>query len=155
MKFIADCMLGKLAKWLKLLGLDTVYMRSAEDNELVRIALREDRILLTRDNELSGRKMVRDRALFIESDNTWGQLRQVLSRFEIEPTEEMLFTRCTVCNEPIEEVSKLSVKSDVPEYVYKTQEHFKLCPSCRRIYWRGTHIEHILDALSQQKTTDG
>jgi len=147
MKFIADCMLGKLAKWLRLIGCDTEYVHDAQDDELVRRALREDRILLTRDGTLAGRRMVRGRSFLIESEETGKQLRQVIERFGIRIDSDGLFTRCIICNEPMEDVPKLSVKRLVPPYVYKTQERFGRCPSCGKVYWRGTHVEHVIRAL--------
>lgn len=149
MKFLADSMLGKLAKWLRLLGYDTLYQRDAEDRELVRIALQEDRVLLTRDNELAGRRMVRDRTLFIDSQSTWSQLRQVIRHFGLE-SENSLFTRCLVCNAVLEDIPKSSVEGLVPPYVYQTQDRFQRCPSCSRIYWRGTHVEHVMDVLARE-----
>lgn len=150
MKFIADCMLGKLAKWLRLIGCDTAYVHEADDNELVKRALREDRVLLTRDGELAKRRMLRGRSLLIESEETGRQLRQVIGRFGIRIGPDGLFTRCIVCNEPIEDVPKPSVRELVPPYVYKTQERFGRCPSCGKIYWRGTHVDHVLEALEKE-----
>ena len=147
MKFIADCMLGKLAKWLRLLGFDTAYLRDAEDSELMRIALQEDRILLTRDGPLAKHKMVRDRSVFIESEKTSEQLRQVIDTLGISVDREKLFTRCIVCNGPIEDVPKEWVKDKVPPYVYQTQDQFGYCRSCDKICWRGTHVDHIIAAL--------
>jgi hypothetical protein len=152
MKFIADCMLGKLAKWLRLIGIDTVYLHDAEDDELIRRALREDRILLTRDGTLAGRRMLRGRSLFIESEETGKQLRQVIEHFGIGVEAGALFTRCIVCNEPIEDLPKASAKGSVPPYVYRTQERFGRCPSCGKIYWRGTHVDHVLQALARTGT---
>ena len=149
MKFIADCMLGKLAKWLRLIGVDTVYIRDAEDSELARHALQEDRILLTRDGPLANHKMLRGRTLFIESGKTFEQLRQVAERFGIEIDQDTLFTRCIVCNGPIVDVSKDWVKDKVPPYVYETQECFGFCPTCNKVYWRGTHVDHIVAALDR------
>jgi hypothetical protein len=142
-------MLGKLAKWLRLIGCDTVYVHDASDDELIRIALREDRVLLTRDGVLAGRRMVRARSLFIESEETGKQLRQVIARFGIKIDQDTLFTRCIVCNQPIQELPKPAVKGRVPPYVFKTQDRFGFCPSCDRIYWRGTHAEHVIEALKR------
>jgi uncharacterized protein with PIN domain len=149
MKFVADCMLGKLAKWLRLTGFDTVYSCEAEDAELARIALREDRILLTRDGELAGRRMIRGRTLFIESGETGKQLRQVIEHLGIDPDVSQFFTRCAVCNEPIEDIPKESVEGKVPPYVFRTQDRFRKCPTCGRIYWRGTHVDHVAQALER------
>jgi uncharacterized protein len=149
MKFLADCMLGKLAKWLRLVGFDTEYLNDASDDELIRRAVREDRLLLTKDNNLAGRRMVRSRAFFVSAEGTGSQLRQVLDHFSIRVSDDLTFTRCTVCNEPIERVDKPSIKAEVPPYVYKTQQEFGKCLKCGRIYWRGTHVDHVLAALKE------
>ncbi|MBU0513354.1 MAG: Mut7-C RNAse domain-containing protein, partial [Proteobacteria bacterium] len=75
------------------------------------------------------------------------QLRQCCQELGIKCRPENLFTRCARCNEPLEEVGRESVMSRVPEYVYETQEHFRTCPGCGRIYWAGTHPERMLRFL--------
>ncbi|MCL5105681.1 MAG: Mut7-C RNAse domain-containing protein [Armatimonadetes bacterium] len=147
MKFIADCMLGKLAKWLRMLGYDTVYILDADDEELVRIAVREDRVLLTRDVRLCERRMVRARCVFVDWGTTREQVRQVFKALDLRLSEDSLFTRCTVCNGEIRPIPKSEVGERVPPYVYKTQHDFGYCEQCDRIYWRGTHVQHVLEAL--------
>lgn len=151
MKFLADCMLGKLAKWLRMLGYDTLYLPDADDDELVRIAVREDRILLTRDSRLSDRRMVRNRCVFVGWGSTSEQLRQVIDTLALEVSEDLLFTRCAVCNSQIVPVAKAQVKSRVPPYVYRTQANYGYCPVCDKVYWRGTHVEHVLKAIKDRQ----
>ena len=146
-RFIADCMLGKLAKWLRMLGYDTSYVTDADDDELVRIAVREDRMLLTRDRRLCDRRMVRSRCVFVDWGTTKQQVRQVIQELDLEVDRDALFTRCAVCNGEIAPVSKLDVEDRVPPYVYQTQAEFGYCAGCERIYWRGTHVQHVLEAL--------
>lgn len=148
-KFIVDAMLGKLAKWLRLLGCDTEYIRDSADDDLVRITLREDRILLTRDGILANRRMVRGRSLFIESEKTSKQLRQVMSAFDIKVEPKSLFTRCIVCNAEIQEMSREQAEERVPPYVFATQKEFGYCPRCDKVYWRGTHTDHVMEALER------
>jgi len=150
MRFVADCMLGKLAKWLRMLGYDTSYVADAEDDELVRIAVRENRILLTRDTRLCERRMVRTRCLFVDWGSTREQMTQVLRTLNLRVNPETLFTRCAVCNGEIVPVKKSQVKGRVPPYVYKTQSDYGYCASCGKIYWRGTHVQHVLEALPDQ-----
>ncbi len=135
MKFLADTMLGRLATWLRLLGYDTAYVPSADDAQLVRLARAEERILLTRDVELTRRRGVQ--CVWIESEQVTEQVEQVLRVFNLLPREA--FSRCAVCNCVLEEVSKESVRDAVPPYVFHTQERFRRCPRCERVYWRGTH----------------
>ena len=135
MKFIADNMLGSLARWLRILGYDVTYPRQADDNELVRLARAEGRILLTRDVALARRRGLR--AFLIESKGLEEQIRQVVRHWG--PPPEGPFSRCPVCNTPLHKVDKEEVKSRVPPYVFRTQENFHLCPGCGRVYWPGTH----------------
>lgn len=143
MKFIADAMLGKLAKWLRLLGYDTYYETDISDDDLLRIANGEDRIILTRDTLLIRRKLCR-RYLFILDDYVQNQLRQTIDAFHLSASP---FSRCLICNVIIREVEKSSVQNQVPEYTYKTQDRFAQCPQCGRVYWPGTHVEQALKCL--------
>lgn len=150
-KFIADCMLGKLAKWLRMLGYDTAYVRDAADDELVRIAVREDRILLTRDLRLCERRMVRARCVFVDWGSTAEQVRQVLNALDLTASKDLLFTRCTICNGDIVPIDKGELIDRVPPYVYKTQDEYGYCEHCDKIYWRGTHVQHVLETLLEQE----
>lgn len=150
MRFVVDCMLGKLAKWLRMLGFDTLYIPDADDDELVRIAVREDRVLLTRDARLCGRRMVRKRAVFIDWGTTSQQVKQTMNELGLRQSDFRLFTRCTICNEPIVPIEREAVRSRVPPYVFKTQSAYGYCASCDKIYWRGTHVERVLAALDAQ-----
>ena len=136
-------MLGRLATWLRLLGYDTAYPRNAADADLARLARSEERVLLTRDVELTRRRGVR--CLLIESDQVFLQVQQVLTAFRL--TTQDAFSRCTVCNNSLVEVAKESVRGSVPPYVYDTQERFCRCTKCERIYWRGTHWAQIAARL--------
>jgi uncharacterized protein with PIN domain len=139
MKFLADTMLGRLATWLRLLGYDTAYLPDANDAELARRARAEDRVLLTRDIELTRRRGVR--CVLIESERVEEQVQQVFHALKLTPREA--FSRCAVCNGALEEVSKEAVRGAVPPYVFHTQERFRRCPCCERVYWRGTHWAHM------------
>lgn len=145
MKLLADGMLGSLAKWLRILGYDTLYFSHADDNELVRIARAEGRMLLTRDEELARRQGLN--ALLIESEQLKEQVRQVIAK--LGPAGKELFSRCPVCNTPLREVEKEEVKGRVPPYVFLTHEHFSLCPHCDKIYWRGTHWTKMRKEIAQ------
>jgi uncharacterized protein with PIN domain len=151
MKFVADCMLGKLAKWLRMLGYDTAFIPNADDDELVRIAVREDRVLLTRDRRLCDRRMVRKRCIFVDWGTTRDQVKQVFRELGLKLRESDLFTRCTICNSEIVPVEKANIKGRVPPYVYETQSAYGYCPRCDKIYWRGTHVQHVLEALLGDK----
>ena len=149
-RFLVDCMLGKLAKWLRLVGCDTVFIHDADDDELVRVAVHENRILLTKDNLLVKRRMLRGRCLFITEEGTAAQLRQVVRELNLPTDDSRFFTRCPVCNSEIREASKESVREETPPYVYNTHDRFGRCYGCARVYWKGTHVEHVLRALAEK-----
>ena len=136
-KFITTIELGRLARWLRLLGFDCVFFDRAKKKDLVIESLRETRIILTRDSRLSRFSGVR--MVHIESDFVEEQLTQVIKSVRLKVDKEKMFTRCTECNTPIEKVKKEDVKSKIPPFVYKTQKEFMHCPGCGKVYWKGTH----------------
>lgn len=139
-RFIADSMLGKLAKWLRLGGIDVEYDKNIDDTLLIRRALSEDRVIITRDRVIAKRKDVKD-CLLIWSDYLDEQFIEFMQGFEFEALDRA-FTRCIRCNTVLEDVSKNSLIDLVPPYVLKTQDEFRRCNSCQRIYWGGTHREN-------------
>jgi len=145
MKLLLDGMLGRLAKWLRLLGYDTAYFPDLDDNELVRLARAQGRVLLTRDRELTRRRGLN--CLLVESDRLEEQIQQVISELDLET--ERPFSRCPVCNTPLQKVEKSLVKERVPPYVFRTQENFSLCPECNRIYWQGTHWDKMRQEMAR------
>ncbi len=149
-------MLGTLAKWLRILGYDTAYDNRINDDEIVYRCVQEARIALTRDARLTERRLLRG-ALLIESTEIGAQLRQVLGFLGREIDPARLLTRCVECNSVLESVSAESIETRVPEYVFRTHRDFKQCPSCRRIYWGGTHrdaIQRRLRKLLEPAGTD-
>lgn len=145
-KFAADRMLGRLAKWLRILGQDVVYGPHLSGYGLVRAARKENRLVLTRDRAL--KKKQPPAVIFIESDDYREQLRQVIQTCQLQPLRT-LFSRCLACNSPLRPRAKESVKEVVPSYVFSTQEKFHECPLCRRVYWPATHYERMLEELRQ------
>jgi len=135
-------MVGRLARWLRILGYDTIYPE-VSDAEMLRMAHEEGRVLLTRDTGLTDRKGVS--IFFIESDHLEDQLGQVIRRFRLD-TRSKRFTRCGVCNGLLEKVSPEAVRDEVPEFVQRTHDQFARCTSCGQIYWPGTHWPKI-DAM--------
>jgi uncharacterized protein with PIN domain len=142
--FFADEMLGRLAKWLRLIGYDTAYAKGIDDAFLVTIAEEQGRILLTRDTLLIRRRRCRH-YLFVWSDHWREQLRQVY--FEAKLNCQALLTICPVCDYPLHQVRKESVESLIPPYVFQTQNDFSQCDICMRVYWSATHIQRILNEL--------
>jgi len=145
LRFAADVMLGKLAKWLRVLGQDVIYGRHLSGAGLIHAARQENRIILTRDRRLRLRQS--HDSLFVESDDFREQLRQVVSTFHLVRSRD-LFRRCLICNYLLQPRAKASVKEAVPEYVFSTQEHFFWCANCHRIYWPATHHQKMLQELN-------
>jgi uncharacterized protein with PIN domain len=148
LKFICDDNLGKLAKWLRALGYDTLFQLTIEDGEMVSLALKEDRVILSRDTRLS-RFKIKDKYLLIQSENPLEQLKQVIDHFKLKIEEDLLFSRCLICNQSLQKVEKEKIKERLYPYVYQTQENFVYCPVCDKIYWAGTHVERMTKRLSE------
>lgn len=141
-------MLGKLAKWMRVLGVDVEYFPEIGDEELVERAEETGRLILTRDTLLVRRRRVRGRHFFVRGDDWREQLRQVVAAFPIDLSGRLL-SRCLRCNVPLAEVSREAVRDKVPPYVYETQEDFATCPSCGRIYWGATHRDKVTKHLRE------
>ena len=140
-------MLGSLAKWLRILGFDTFYSNTAHDNQLLEIIWRENRILLSKDMRLV--EGVRpDQRLRIHSKYLPQQLKQVVEYFQLDGNID-LFSRCSECNVMVELIPKMLVADKVPEYVFDKYEQFWVCPTCRRIFWPGTHRELAVKWLAK------
>jgi uncharacterized protein len=144
--FAADRMLGKLARWLRIMGQDVIYGPHLSGYGLIRAARAEQRLILTRDRSLK-RKQPPD-FLLIESDHYREQLRQVVQACGLDPTARA-FTRCLECNTVLVPRAKDSVEKLVPPYVFSTQEKFFSCPRCRRVYWPATHHERMLAEIER------
>jgi uncharacterized protein len=135
MKLLADSMLGSLGRWLRLLGYDTAIAGSEPDWQIVRQARAEGRVILTRDRELARRRGVH--TLLVSKDELDAQLVQTTRDLDLPQSRPG--TRCLHCNAPLQPASHDDVADDVPPYVLQTQETFRRCPACQRVYWRGTH----------------
>lgn len=140
-------MLGKLAKWLKILGFDAVYFRKIDDDDLLDVARTQGRILLTRDNGIIER--AGDvKALFIESEDWRDQIKQVLDSLGLKDQAQP-HSRCVECNEVLKVVPKSRIKNLVPPFIYENAKNFSLCPQCDRVFWKGTHFEDMERKLEQ------
>lgn len=142
MKFICDDMLGKLARLLRALGFDTYYQEGIKDHQLLRLALEQERVLLTRDRKLVQVRTV-PQFVLIWSDKPLAQLEELLQKTSMKLNKDDVFSRCMECNAILEGVAKEEVKDRVYPYVYQTQENFWHCPVCDRLYWAGTHIQKM------------
>jgi uncharacterized protein with PIN domain len=148
-RFLADCNVGRLARWLRALGYDASYHPRIDDAELVREAAAQSRVLLTRDRDLTKRKVIQSglvRAILIRDDDVTDQLRQVFTELGLELQEAL--TRCIECNAELVPREAEVVAARVPAYVRSTQTRYSECPSCARVYWAGTHWRRMRAVLA-------
>ncbi len=150
-KFIVTKELGRLARWLRILGFDTVYYKGDNRGSLIIEALREDRIIITRN-----KKKIDDlgkKTIVIDSSNLLEQLNELIKKVSVFLDRNKMFTRCVLCNTVLDEVRKDVVRDNVPEYVFKTHNTFMRCSNCKKIYWEGSHwgnINKVLDSLRKE-----
>ena len=142
MKFIADRMLGKLAKELRMLGYDTLYYRGEDAYSLIKLAREQSRIILTRTTHLLP-KRPEDRIARVMEDRPFLQLRELIQRKVIVLKEEILFSRCLLCNVPLDEILREEAEGKVPDFIFYQHKAFVRCPQCQRIYWPGSHQENM------------
>ena len=153
-KFIVDNNVGKLAKWLRVMGYDALLFSGEDDGKMVKIALAQNRVILTKDREVMKRRLVTSgklKAVLIEGDDVEAQLQQVVEAFNLDYRFSP-FSICLECNVQLIEKNQDAVRGSVPPYVFKTQKLYMECPSCHRIYWRGTHWQAMnreLDELAR------
>ncbi len=155
MKFIADRMLGKLARELRMLGYDTVYYRGENVYSLIKLAREEGRVIVTRSAKLTPRRP-EDRMIRIMGDRSSSQLRELVQAGAIQLHEEALFSRCLRCNRLIHEIPRNEAEGEVPDFILYQQKKFFRCPECSRIYWQGSHQDHMkkkIEELFSQTTT--
>jgi len=145
-RFVADKTLGRLARWLRILGCDVLYGSNFSGAGLLAAARRDGRTILTRDRRLARRREAPP-LLLVEDDGFRAQLRQVVEAFEIDAAAE-LFRRCVDCNTELTVVSRNEVAGRVPTFVFDTQRSFRRCPRCGHIYWEATHVERVRRELA-------
>jgi len=142
--------LGKLVRWLRILGFDTLYYTSDNIGSLIIEALRDDRIIVTRRrakiDELDKKTVV------VESNELKEQLRELKAKLNLHFYENKMFSRCVLCNSILFKAEKTSIKNEVPEYVFNNHNIFMRCNYCKKIYWEGTHwgnIKNVLNSLEE------
>jgi len=152
-RFIADAMLGRLARWLRLLGFDTLYYPHISDSDLLTFALREGRVLLTRDTHFLKMKNLSS-LFFVRPGDPLEQVKDVLKAFAPKKTGP---GRCAHCNGILVEVGERdSIRDVVPEYVFLHRSDFLRCKACGNVYWEGTHLRRFREMLQTLfKNEDG
>jgi uncharacterized protein with PIN domain len=147
MRFIADAMLGRLAKWLRIIGFDVLYYPDIEDRQMIRIALQEGRTILTRDSGLLKNKGARN-AIFIASDDVQSQLRELRGKLCFEEARPL--GRCAVCNGILSVVDRRDeVREAVPDFIYHNVDTFLCCRGCGKVYWPGSHREKFRNKIGE------
>jgi len=147
LKFAADRALGALAKWLRILGYDTVFESDVSSQSFFE-NLEDDRILLTRTRKIQ-KQFSFYRTVFITSNNPADQLKQVVDETGINQADIRPFSRCITCNLPIAAVGKEEVFGRVPDYIWQIHDTFNKCSRCGRIYWPGSHAERSMERINQ------
>jgi uncharacterized protein with PIN domain len=142
-RFVADVMLGRLARWLRALGFDTLYFHDAPDRRLLAVALAEGRRLLTRDAALARR--AREAGFLVRAEGLDGQIREVTEALRLAPDRAL--SRCLECNGRLVPAEPEAVRHRVPPYTFATQREFRACLGCDRVYWAGTHVAGIARRL--------
>jgi len=148
---MVDQNVGKLARWLRIMGYDARLFKGKDDSQMVAIAVKEERVLLTKDTQVMKRRVITSgmlKAIFIESDEPEQQMCQVIGSLNLDCWFKP-FAVCLECNQPLVERSKHEVKNLVPPYVFQTQNQYMECPACHRIYWRGTHWQAMTRNLKK------
>lgn len=149
MRFLADEMLKKTARWLRLIGFDTVYLERVSDAKVLEQAVKEGRVLLTKDEKLAGEAKKLDlEVLLLPQDGIEEDLGRILGEYGLEPAFPEK-TRCPECNGSLEQKRLEEVKEEVPEGTREKSPYFWKCSSCGKVYWEGAHWENIKKVLGK------
>jgi uncharacterized protein with PIN domain len=152
LKFVANGMMGKISRWLRILGHDVKYENDASDDELLRVAIEESRILLTRDSGLFHRTYAFNvKGVLVEEEKLEEKLANIAHRFKIKLEIDITNSRCPLCGSYLERVVKKQVTNKVPKKSLKRFNDFWLCTSCDKVYWQGTHWKNIIQTLNKAK----
>jgi uncharacterized protein with PIN domain len=152
LKFIADGMLGKITRWLRLLGHDVKYSNRLDDAALIAAAKKEKRILLTRDFELHKQAIAKGIiAFYVEGETGEEKLAEIAKRFDIDLSVDMAISRCPKCNSRVRPFSKEKVAAEVEKSTFAHYEEFWKCRKCGQIYWQGAHWKGIRRELEKTR----
>ena len=145
--FAAERTLGKLTKWLRLLGFDTLAESDLSDKRFFD-KIGDDRILLTR-TQWVRKKFAARKLIFIDSDHLEQQMVQIFRELKLTAAQTRPFSRCLLCNVQIEAIAKSALQGKVPDYIFETHDQFNRCPKCGRIFWPGSHTHRSLKKIQQ------
>jgi uncharacterized protein with PIN domain len=148
LRFAAERTLGKLARWLRLLGFDTAFENEISGGPWLK-CLKPGTILLTRTERVRKALPASQKFIFIQSNDTVQQLRQIIEELGIGLQEARPFSRCLNCNVTIESIAKEKIQGKVPDYIWENNTEFQSCPKCNNIYWPGSHTKRSLDRIQE------
>jgi len=148
MKFVLDHMLGKLAKWLRILGYDTIYYKGNDIKGLMEFAQREQRVILTLNRRLTSQEYEID-IIQLHENKIFHQLKELISKGYIAFHEDQIFLRCLLCNSLIKSLQREKAKGRVPDFIYLNHRNFFECPKCQKVYWQGSHLQNMKKTLEE------
>jgi hypothetical protein len=151
-KFVTDVHLGRLTRYLRMMGLDVLYKNNFDDDEIVLVSINERRTILTKDRGILKRNEV-THGYWVRSKRIEEQTREVLNRFDLQ-REIKEFSRCIECNEILKPIKKELVINQLPPKVVQSQNEFYQCPSCKKIFWKGTHYQRMLSFIQSLKNIE-
>ena len=154
MRFLLDGMLGKLARWLRMIGCETIYMNDSDDRDLLLIAKRDSLVLLTSDAELYRTASARGIESFLVEGRTEPErLASLAERYGLSLSIDTTISRCPICGSQLRETSKSDVEKVVPPATFKVYQTFWVCtnPECAKVYWQGSHWNRIEQTLASAK----
>ncbi len=151
-KFIADVHLGRLTRYLRMLGFDVLYKNNFEYDEIVKISLEDKRAILTKARGILKRSDV-THGYWVRGSKVKEQVVEIIKRFDLKKLIEE-FTRCIECNSMLESISKKKIINKLPLKVSESQGLFSLCPSCQKLYWKGTHHQRMLSFINTIKNIE-
>lgn len=150
-RFVADHNVGKLAKWLRMMGYDARFFNGDDDSEMVVMAVAESRVILTRDRQIARRRLVtsgRLKVCLFDTSEPEEQIRRLMKAYKLK-IDFKPFSLCIECNRTLEERTREQAEDRVPPYVFKTKDSYMECPACHRIYWRGSHWQAMCRRLKE------
>lgn len=144
MIFVVDSMLGKVAKWLRVLGYDTLYLRISSAQQIQALAT-QGRLLVTRNRKWRASGQV----VFLDANDPAAQMQQLVDRLHLPLDQTRILTRCIRCNKALQPIPRSQAEAQVPDAVLSMGHRFHRCPDCGRIYWPGTHSDRMLKRLQR------
>lgn len=145
-RFVIDVMLGRLSKWLRVMGYDTHY-QPFYGAGFIDALIRDGRLLLSRNRRMTE---LYTPSLFIKTDHVRTQLQEIIKKGYLTPDDSRWFTRCLVCNIPLKKIPIEEAKAQIPDYIYtQNNPDIHLCSSCGRYFWPGSHKTRMMKQLSE------